>query len=194
MTVTTALQPGALRRARQLRGMKQSHLAELVGVRQGTVSKWESGLALPSPAQARRLATLFAARLDAQRDAWIRRLVEGSRRPVHLMCESTHRLLAASPMRVLEWRRDPAEVAAEPLLRAAPDDLRRAEALVTASRADAQESPPFVVRTAGRRGGQYEVAPALLLWESLQLSGGEWVRLVSNIAEDEVPLGAIAVG
>ena len=85
--------------ARRARGMKQAHAAELLGVSQPTVSRMERGDLEPSGRLRERLLDLVSARLDPARDAALRRLVEGASGPVHLVCDLTHRLLAASAPR-----------------------------------------------------------------------------------------------
>jgi hypothetical protein len=59
----------------------------------------------PAGALRNRLLDLVVARIDPSRDAALRHLVEGSASPVHLVCDFTHRLLAASGPREREWRR-----------------------------------------------------------------------------------------
>src|SRR5580704_6089123 len=93
----------ALRRWRRLRGVKQSHAAELFGVTQATLSRWERGHHRLPDAAARTLSRLLAAPLDSAADAGLRRLVESSALRVHLICDLSHRLLAASPTRFAEW-------------------------------------------------------------------------------------------
>lgn len=182
-----------LRRLRRSHGMKQTHLAELVGVGQSTVSKWECGYLLPSTGQHLRLVTLFSTRLDPARDAWLSRLVECSTRQVHVMCDTEHYLLAASRPRIGEWRRDFNEVAAQPLTRLLPPDIAFAENWIVEHDAEAFRLSTLVVRTGGREGGPYDIAPALMLWERFQLSEGKWVRLVTNVSKGEIPEGAIMI-
>src|SRR5215475_582987 len=99
-----------LRRWRRLRGVKQSHAAELLGVTQATLSRWERGYhRIPEPAIAR-LSRLLSAPLDSSADAGLRRLVESSALPVHLICDLSHRLLTASPARIASWAVDLAEL------------------------------------------------------------------------------------
>jgi tetratricopeptide (TPR) repeat protein/transcriptional regulator with XRE-family HTH domain len=52
--------PSALRRARQARGLSQRQVAEAIGTNRFTVTRWELGLAFPSPHFRQQLATLFA--------------------------------------------------------------------------------------------------------------------------------------
>jgi transcriptional regulator with XRE-family HTH domain len=94
-----------LRHVRRLRGMKQAHAAELLGVTQSTVSRIERGELKPAGILRNRLLDLVSARIHPARDAALRRLIEGSATPVHLVCDLTHRLLAASRPRERVWRR-----------------------------------------------------------------------------------------
>jgi len=48
-----------LRRRREDRGLGQAHVAEALGVRQQTVSRWEHGLAVPRPGRVVELAALL---------------------------------------------------------------------------------------------------------------------------------------
>jgi transcriptional regulator with XRE-family HTH domain len=95
-----------LRRFRRLQGIKQSHLAEMLGVSQGSVSRWESGVHEPDDAAQERISSLIAARADNRGDAALKRLILSSPLRVHLVCDATHRLLAVSPGRALAWRAD----------------------------------------------------------------------------------------
>ncbi|RYY47550.1 MAG: XRE family transcriptional regulator, partial [Sphingomonadales bacterium] len=54
----------ALRRWRMLRRVKQAHAAELFGVAQSTVSRWECGSLAPEPAERAAIERLLTARLD----------------------------------------------------------------------------------------------------------------------------------
>jgi len=87
---------------RLLRSMKQQHLAELLGINQATVSRWEQDQLSLSPQQAVRLERIFSPSQHAAADTALKRLVEDSVRPVHLICDVSHRLLSASRPRQAE--------------------------------------------------------------------------------------------
>jgi transcriptional regulator with XRE-family HTH domain len=170
----------ALRRWRRLRGVKQSHAAELFDVTQATLSRWERGYHRIPEAARRKLLRLLAAPLDSAGDAGLRRLVESSTLPVHLICDLSHRLLAASPLRFAEWGADVAELRGASLWRFATDEIRAAESRLGdlgwyddgAARLSFWTGPnsdPIVPIDAG-----------VLVWERLQLSDGTLARLVTS--------------
>lgn len=99
-----------VRRARLLRHMKQSHLAELMGVDQATVSRWERGTLALSDGRWTAVLQLLTGPSDSSHDAALKRLVQSSAHKIHLVCDRTHCLLAASPARQREWRIDLAEL------------------------------------------------------------------------------------
>lgn len=170
----------ALRRWRRLRGMKQSHAAELLGITQATVSRWELGRHRPTQAEARRLSALLQAPLDSSGDAALRRLVETSALSVHLICDLSHRLLAASPRRFIEWHSSPAELRGVSLWGFATDEIRTSEANLgdLGWYEDGQSSVRFWTDTNHRE--VVHIKPGYLLWERLQLSDGTLARLVTS--------------
>jgi transcriptional regulator with XRE-family HTH domain len=93
-----------LRRFRRLRGLKQEHVAQILGVSQGLISRWEAGKHVPSPEISHQIRRFISVAPDSVSDRALRRLVEAANVPVHLICDATHRLLAASPLREDEWR------------------------------------------------------------------------------------------
>ena len=86
----------SLRLWRALRRVKQAHAAELLRVSQAMVSRWEAGTLVPDAEEQARLRELMSARLDSAGDHALARLVTGSSASAHLVCDLTHRLLAAS--------------------------------------------------------------------------------------------------
>src|ERR1700693_6131675 len=92
----------SLARWRRLRGLKQSHVAELCGTSQASYSRLEHGLRRPLPHERRLLRSLMAARPDGASDRALLRLVRNSNSASHLICDSTHRLLCASSVRERE--------------------------------------------------------------------------------------------
>nr|AAG43218.1 unknown [Salmonella enterica subsp. enterica serovar Typhimurium] len=99
-----------VRRARLLRHMKQSHLAELMGVDQATVSRWERGTLALSDGRWSAVLQL----LTGPSDSSVRRCAEASGAILRPQSPSgsdrTHCLLAASPARQRELRIDLAEL------------------------------------------------------------------------------------
>jgi len=115
-----------LKRLRLLKGLKQSHLADLLAVNQSTVARWERGdLALSEDDWQRARSALNH---TTTQDDVLKRLVETSTQEVHLVCDITHRLLAASGSRKSRWRADIAELMGRPMLCYASAEIFQAEA------------------------------------------------------------------
>ena len=170
----------ALRRWRRLRGIKQSQAAELFGVTQATLSRWERGhYRIPDEAT-RKLLSLLAAPLDSAADAGLRRLVESSVLPVHLICDLSHRLLAASPARLAAWTADPADLRGVSLWRFATDEIRAAESQL--GQLGWYDDGVAQVRfwTGPNDNPVVTIDAGTLVWERLQLSDGTLARLVTS--------------
>ena len=166
---------------RRLRGMKQAHAAELLGVTQSTVSRIERGELKPVGILRNRLLDLVSARLHPARDAALRRLIEGAAGPVHLVCDLTHRLLAASRPREREWGRSAAELRGQPLWRYASEAIRSAEARLPDLGWGERDGAHALTFAVGANGlDELRIAPGVLVWERILLSDGSPARLVTS--------------
>ena len=172
----------ALRRWRRLRGVKQSHAAELFGVTQATLSRWERGYHHVPERAARTLARLLSAPLDSAGDGGLRRLVESSALAVHLICDLSHRLLAASPARLAQWSADAAELRGVSLWSFATDEIRVAESRL--GELGWYDDGPAQLRfwTGANHHPVVTISPGILVWERLQLSDGTLARLATSVA------------
>jgi transcriptional regulator with XRE-family HTH domain len=171
----------ALRRWRRLRGIKQSHAAELFGVTQATFSRWERGHHRLPEAATHRLSRLLAAPLDSAGDAGLRRLVESSALPVHLICDLTHRLLAVSPPRLAAWKADEAQLRGTSLWRFASEEIRRAEGRLADIGWYEDGATELRFWTGANGDPVVPINPGILLWERLQLNDGTLARLVTTV-------------
>jgi len=174
----------ALRRWRQLRGVKQSHAAEMLCVSQSTVSRWERGLQRPTDEEAAALGRLLQAPLDAAGDAGLRRLVENSSLSVHLICDLSHRLLAASPSRVAEWGCGTFSLSGVSLWPFATDEIRRAESHLADLGWYEAAASSLALTTGPNDSNLVRIVPGTLLWERIQLSDGSFARLVTSPSAD----------
>lgn len=119
--------PGVmLRRWRLLHQVKQSHAAELFSVTQSTISRWESGVLVGLPRT--QLEKLLTARLTTAADQALGRMVRESSRPVHLICDLTHRLLACSSSRAAQFASPVSELLGSSLWRFATPTIISMEA------------------------------------------------------------------
>jgi transcriptional regulator with XRE-family HTH domain len=171
----------ALRRWRRLRGVKQSHAAEMFGVTQATLSRWERGRHRVPEAARRRLERLLTAPLDSAADAGLRRLVESSVLSTHLICDLTHRLLAASPSRFAEWKADAAELHGQSLWPYATEEIRISESRLGELGWYEDGASQLRFRTSTNDRPIVTIVPGILLWERLSLGDGTLARLVTSL-------------
>lgn len=177
-----------LKRARALRRWKQQAVADLLGVAQTTVSRWESGAVEPSEDQIRRLTPLLASVSDLARDSGLKRLVVTSPLPVHLICDLTHRLLAASPAREAEWLVPAGDLHGETLYPFATDEIRAAEGRLDGLGWFADATTGAVLWIKGReRASRIRMATGYCVWERLALNDGSPVRLVTTLPPGALP-------
>ena len=170
-----------LRRLRRLRGLKQEVVAELAGVTQPTVSRWEKGELEPEAALACKLLAELSGGGGQAGDGPLRRLVETSSLPVHLIDDADHRLLAASRPREHEWGRAAADLLGRSLWCYATEAIKAAEAGLDEAGWWYDVTPvPVQVRT-GEADAGLRIAPGLMLWERLYLVDGTPVRLCTTI-------------
>ncbi|OAP41309.1 XRE family transcriptional regulator [Sinorhizobium glycinis] len=167
----------ALKRLRLMRGIKQSHVAELLGVTQATVSRWETGVLTPAEEQRAALERLFARPASAA-DAAIKRLVETSTARVHLICDHSHRLLAASPLRRREWRRD---LLGTPMFRYASEAIRQAESTLQDLGWYHDQTSSLVVETGPNDRDDVPIVAGRVLWERIPLVDEAMGRLVTTL-------------
>lgn len=172
----------ALRRWRILHAVKQAHAAELLGVTQSTISRWERGLQEMEPAERRKVEPMVSARLDAAADRALARLVETSSRPIHLVCDLTHRLLAVSPARAGEFNVSAIGLIGESLWPFITEELAETEASLKDLGWYDLSLPPDVEAETGANGSEIvPIRPSRCRWTRIVLSDGAAARLVETI-------------
>jgi transcriptional regulator with XRE-family HTH domain len=172
----------ALRRWRLLHRVKQSHAAELLGVAQSTISRWEAGIQQMESAEQAKVERILSARLQAAADHALARLVDESPRRVHLVCDLTHRLLACSPSRAQEFRMPLAQLMGRSLWHYATDDIARQErTLDEMGWRDAIAPPSLTFATGPNDSDVVPIRSGLCRWTRFNLSDGTVARLVETL-------------
>ena len=156
-------------------------MAEVLGVSQGTVSRWESSTHEPDPSLRAKIVHVVTARSDSQSDAALKQLVVESRSAVHLVCDATHRLLAASATRAASWRggvEGRLGVSlwpyATPGIVAAEESLRDRGWFERAFQTVCFETGP-------NWSLEIPVAPSVVRWDSVPLADGRVGRLTTTV-------------
>lgn len=183
----------AVRLARLMRGVKQSHLAELLSVTQATLSRWERGTHLPDPAHEVALRRWLDTAGNSGADAALKRLVESSAQPVHLIRDGTHQLLAASAPREAAWRATANDLQGQSMWRFASSEIEAVEArLGEIGWFDGISAIAF--QTGGNTDPLVPIMPGRVLWERIRLQDGTEARLVTTLADDgPLPAGVRGV-
>lgn len=170
-----------LRRWRRLRGIKQTDAADRLELSQTTVSRIEAGLVEPSDRLRRRIEDLVSSRPSSASDRALAELVAAAPTPVHLVCDLTHRLLAASPTRLAEWRLGLPELRGRSLWPHASPAIRAAEdALGPRGWHDAPDAET-VFDSPAHDGPVVRIAAGRIAWTRLPLSDGGFARLVRHL-------------
>lgn len=172
----------ALRRFRRLNAIKQGHFAELLGVSQASVSRWESGTHEPETIHRDKIVELISAQTGGDADAALKRLVETSTQAVHLVCDATHRLLAASPARAASWQAGAQGWIGTSLWRFATTEIVGAEAGLDAAGWFDRPFQTLDVRTGGNGSAEIPVRAGTMRWETIPLSDGRTGRLTTTLS------------
>ncbi|RWX15632.1 XRE family transcriptional regulator [Rhizobium hidalgonense] len=170
-----------IRRMRLLRSMKQQHLAELLGINQATVSRWEQDQLSLSPQQAVRLERIFSSSQHAAADTSLKRLVEDSVRPVHLICDVSHRLLSASRPRQAEWRAPLAAFLGRSLFSYASAEIAATEQSLDERGWHEGRLLSLTFETSANDDASMPIAAGRVTWERITLSDGSAGRLVTTV-------------
>ncbi|HEY0684334.1 MAG TPA: helix-turn-helix transcriptional regulator [Steroidobacter sp.] len=172
----------ALRRWRLLHRVKQEHAAELLGVAQSTISRWESGRQAMEPAERAKIEAIVSARLDTSADRVLAQLVSESPRSVHLICDFTHRLLACSTVRANEFSVPASELIGSSLRRYATRRIEAEETLLIDKGWYEQAAPmPVEFDTGENDSSVVPIRSSRCRWTRLLLSDGTPARLVETL-------------
>ncbi len=171
---------GSLRRWRVLNKVKQSALAADLGVSQTTISRWESGALLPEKRHIGRIVDLLTARPASAADSALLELVSTSAERVHLVCDVSHRLLAASPSRAEDWRDGVAGFLGKSLWRYASKGIVSAEQRLGEDGWDELIADDVEFATERIEHPELVIRAGRIRWTRIALSDGSFARLVRD--------------
>jgi transcriptional regulator with XRE-family HTH domain len=172
-----------LRRFRILHRIKQQSVAADLDATQSLVSRWEAGIHEPSAKARQRIEALLHSVMHVGTDAPLRRLVESATCPMHLICDDTHELLAASSPREREWQARAASFLGSSLWRFATPQIVTSESkLNDLGWFDTSGQSRVLVDTEGNESRELRILPSTLMWEKVALDGGRVGRLVTTTA------------
>ncbi|VVD66366.1 transcriptional regulator [Pandoraea capi] len=170
-----------LRRWRTLRRIKQTHAAALFGVSQSTVSRWEAGTLAIGADELARIEPLLAASLDSAADRALAPLVNFNALPVHLVCDLTHRLLACSPSRAMEFSAPVATLMGKSLWPFATDAIRAREHSLRVAGWGEHPTQSVEFDTGCNASTLVPIRDSRCRWTRFTLSDGTVARLVETL-------------
>ncbi|MDO9336197.1 MAG: helix-turn-helix transcriptional regulator [Caulobacter sp.] len=168
----------ALRRWRALNRVKQTTVATELGVSQTTISRWENLEQVPEPRDVRRLMRLIAATPTASSDLALIELVSTAATPMHLVCDLTHRLIAASPRRLASWRVGVGELVGTSLWRFASQGIRAGEEALASRGWYEPVAPDVTVETERVSFPELTIDAGRIRYSRMPLANGGFARLV----------------
>lgn len=169
-----------LRHWRRESDIKQARLADILGVTQATVSRWEKGMQRPAPVQLDLIDQMMTRKRNFRLDQAIKRLVIHSNQRVHLIEDRSHRLLCASQAREHEWQRDCSDLLGTSLWRFATPEIAVAEKSLHDLGWHEDQTDHLTFETSRRDGAPMRIVDSYILWERFFLSDGTAVRLTTG--------------
>ncbi|MCC9624350.1 helix-turn-helix domain-containing protein [Thalassospira sp. MA62] len=174
-----------LRQWRRASDIKQSRLADILGVTQATVSRWERAQQAPAPMQRALIEQMMTRNRNIRLDQVVKRLVTQSRQRVHLIEDRSHRLLCASGPREDEWQRDSSELLGMSLWRFATAEIATAEKHLHDIGWHEDQTDHIGFANTQRNGPPMRIIDHFIVWERFFLSDGTAVRLTTGF--DQIP-------
>lgn len=175
-----------LRQWRRTSDIKQSRLADILGVTQATVSRWESGAQKPAPLHCDLIHQMMTRKRNFRLDHAIKRLVMHSSQRVHLIEDRSHRLLCASRPREHEWQRDCSALLGTSLWRFATPEIASAEKSLHDLGWHEDQTDHLTFENSRRDGDPMRIIDTYILWERFFLSDGTAVRLTTGFDQKPV--------
>lgn len=175
-----------LRQWRRTSDIKQARLADILGVTQATVSRWENATQRPAPLQYDLIHQMMTRKRNFRLDHAVKRLVTHSNQRVHLIEDRSHRLLCASTVREQEWQRDSTPLLGTSLWRFATPEIAVAEKSLHDLGWHEDQADHLTFKTSQRDGAPMRIVDSYILWERFFLSDGTAVRLTTGY--DQAPL------
>ncbi|MFK3942641.1 helix-turn-helix domain-containing protein [Pseudomonas monteilii] len=172
----------AFKRWRLLKGIKQTHAADLIGVGQSTISRWERGELTLDQTHHLVVMDMLSARLTSAQDAALAMLVTHSAKPMHLICDVSHTLLAFSQRRGREFGVNAAELLGHSLWKYATDEIVTAETRIR-HEGWAEEHGSLRFFTGANESAAVPIHDSTCTWTRFTLSNGTCARLVETDAD-----------
>lgn len=170
----------SLRRWRVLNRVKQEALARDLGVSQTRISRWESGQSQPDTPSQRKIVSLLNARVETASDRALLDLVTQAAQPMHLVCDLTHKLLAVSPSRALDWHLPVSDLLDRPLWPFASPSIREVERTLVDHGWFEPQAPDITYFTEHAAFPEITIPESHIRISRLPLSNGSFARLVRD--------------